>query len=194
MPARGAQIVRRNFRQYDRDNGQPGMIAPSTLGWSAAGTATAASTGRIARVVPSRNMTVVNLGFWVSAWTAGDTANPNVDLCIYNAALTTKLATTGATASKLNSVGRKTVPLTSSLAVSAGIAYYVGMTVGTLGTSTVSLLTAAFGNVGALQLFGATAGLIEGDANAAAGTTMPSTWGAPSLSSSIAAMIVLLET
>lgn len=156
-------VVRRNFRQYDKDNKQAGMIAPSGLGWTPSGTAIAANAGRISRFVPSRNMTIISIAYSVQAWAAGDTADPAVDVGIYNAALTSKLASSGATAGKIATVGAKNVLLSASLALTAGTVYYAALSVGALGTSTVSINCGTYLSTGAHTLFGATAGLLEVD-------------------------------
>lgn len=146
---------------FDKSNGQAGMYAPSGMFWLPSAFAVAANAGKIARFVPSRNMTITNIAFAVTAVTIGDTANPNVDVGIYTAALA-KIVTSGATAGKLTTTGVKQVTITTT-ALTAGTVYYAGISVGAIGTTTASIMGVSPASLSTAQLFGATAGLCELD-------------------------------
>lgn len=118
---------------YDRDNGQAGIIAPQTPGCFRTLVGLVSSRASIGRFVPSRNMTITTAAFTVTTFSAAD------DACcigVFNAGLTTLLATTGSTTGKLNTaIGVKTIPLAVSL--TAGVTYHVGFSVGVLGGAPV---------------------------------------------------------
>lgn len=164
------QIVRRNFRQYDRDNGQVGMYAPSSPCFLPGALTLVANQGRASRFVPSRNMTVTKIAFAVT--TAAGSDDP-VDVGIYSAA-GAKLVSTGATTGQLNTIGPKSLTVTATTLV-ARTAYYVALSCGAIGTTAAIVIGASAAGIQAAQLFGTTIGLVEVDA-ASSVHPLPSTW------------------
>lgn len=122
--------------QYDRDFGQAGVFAPNEpLGFA---TRTGSSNvAFLSRVHISRPMTIASVSFNVTAWSAGDTADPACDVGIYNTS-GTRLGSAGATTGKLNSTGMKTVSLSANVPLTPGV-YYVALSFGSLGTSSVTV-------------------------------------------------------
>src|SRR6185369_11177446 len=90
--------------------------ALGTLGTSVA-TALAADRVYITKFIPSANVTVAT-----AAWNCATSAG-NLDLGIYNEALSSKLGSTGAFASP--GTGKRTQALTGSVALTAGTVYYL---------------------------------------------------------------------
>ncbi len=104
-------------------NGQAGIIVPSALGWI--GLASGGFTANriaISRFVAPKDFTVTSVKFRTN--TAG---TGNVDVGIYDAAGTTKLKSSGSTASKKGANTTQTVALTSTLAITAGTIYHVAL-------------------------------------------------------------------
>ena len=113
--------------------------------------------GYFVRFTPIRSLTVTAIGFYV---TTADGSNTNCDVGLYSAA-GAKLVSAGATASKLNSTGVKSVTVTGQ-ALTAGTVYYAGFSAAAAGAS---LLAAGGGGGGSLpnvvDVFGATLGVKE---------------------------------
>jgi hypothetical protein len=151
----------RTTRRTNTNNGRLGAFAPSAPGWTGAVGAVSANNGRISRFVPTRNMRVKGIGFHVST-AAG--ANDNFDVGIYDSALA-KIVSSGATAGKLNSTGKKRIDITETTLI-AGQAYYIAGSVGTLGGTAAQIAQANFTQAFVAAFFGATAGLVEADAAA----------------------------
>jgi hypothetical protein len=112
--------------------------------------------------IPTRDIIVRSLGFFVTAWTAGDTADPPVDVVLYDATWA-RIADTGATSGKLNATGAKSIAITP-VTLRAGKVYYFGLGVGPLGTSTVTLAAVTPGSAQVNQAWGTTAGQLLCDA------------------------------
>lgn len=136
----------------DREQMLPGIVPTPT----AAGTAALSMTANRAwfcRFVPSRDMTITKAAVHLSTAAGSDDA---VDIGIYEVSGTTlsRLVSSGATTSKLNSTpGVITVNLASTTLRTNKI-YYVGMSVGTIG-STAAAVIAHSGLAGGFgQLFG----------------------------------------
>lgn len=147
------------FRQYDRDNGQPGIIAPATTHGFTQTVLLTASRGYYGRFVPSRPMRIVSMSFVVTSFATNDDA---CDVGIFNSALDTLLGSAGATTGKLNATtGVKTCTLTSPVNLSAGAVYYAGFSVGTVGGTAATVETVSTGSSIGNDIFGATAGLRE---------------------------------
>lgn len=144
------ELIRRNFRQYDRDQGETGILAPSCPGYSRSNLTLVANQAQIGRFVPSRPMSIALISFAVSTAAGSDDA---CDVGIYNSALTTKIASAGATTGKLNGTGVKTIAVVASL--QAGTVYYAALSCGAIGTTAAIIGGGAFtvANYGAL--FGA---------------------------------------
>lgn len=143
--------------QYDKDNGNAGLLVPTSRGWAFNTRSLTANRCYYQRFVPSRNMTIVSAAIDVTV-AAG--ANDDCAVAIYSSG-GTRLATSGAVASKLNSTGVKTVSLSASLTVIAGTVYYLAFSVGTFGGTGASVLGCGFSDVNGTSLFGSTMGLME---------------------------------
>lgn len=140
----------------DRDNGQPGIIAPSTIGWSPAAVGLVANQAFLVRFVPSRKMVASLVAFGVSTAAGADDA---IDAGIYDAALN-RLVSAGATTGKVNATGVKTVNLTPT-ALTPGSVYYAALSCGTLGGTAASLRAANFADSTVAQLYGAAVPFME---------------------------------
>lgn len=106
----------------DRDNGQAGILAPSANRFGLAATALVANQAYLLRFVPSRAMAISKLAFRVT--TASGTNDP-VDVGIYDAA-GTRVVSSGATTSLLNSTGTKTATVATTV-LTAGSVYYAAL-------------------------------------------------------------------
>ncbi len=161
------------YPAYDKDTAHAGFLCIPPGGASTT-QAAASNAGRVCMFIPSRDMVVRKLGFGVTAWALGDTANPTVDVAIYDDAWA-RLVSTGATAGLLNAVGAKSVAIAPTV-LRAGKVYYLGLSVGALGTSTVTLAAITPGAAQTNQMFGAGAGQILCDAVAAGVHPLPNPW------------------
>lgn len=117
----------------DYDRGYGGVVAPDFVGGMAAVTLSA-NVAYWVRFRASRAMTVTAIRFIVST-AAG--SNDNVDVGIYNGTTRAKIVSAGATAGKLNATGPQSVAISTSL--TAGTAYYAGISCGAIGTSAAIL-------------------------------------------------------
>lgn len=162
-----ADIVRRNFRQYDKDDGQAGMFAPSGNGWNFTTSALTAGRAYLVRFVPSRPMTIASVEFIVT--TLG--ADVACDVGIYDAAYNRVAASTAA-ASRLNTTGIKNISLASAYTVAPSTVYYAAFSSDTGSTATLTFATA--NNSFVPQAFGTTAGKVLFDYQASS-HPLPST-------------------
>lgn len=114
------------------DQGIPNaVLAPSLLMTTTSITATSGQFQGATWVAP-RNMTIIKVSFTVSA---ANTADDPFEWGIWNSAMTAKLLTTGSLTGAssnvagggLNSTGRKTITLASSVSVTAGTMYQLGL-------------------------------------------------------------------
>lgn len=160
MPLFDDAITRQSFRQYDKDNGQAGMYAPSAPGWNTTNTAPTASRATFARFVPSRDMTVASIAFHVI--TLG--ADVACDVGIYDSALNRMAVSTAATG-RLASIGVKNIALTTPVALNARSIYYAAFSADA--GSTAILTFAQYTGAGTASMFGTTAGIVEIDFKAA---------------------------
>lgn len=151
-------LVRRNFRRYDRDNGQAGIVAPTHGLGSNSAIVVTASRGYIARFTPSRPMTITSISFVLTTASSTDDA---CDVGIFSGDLATKLVSAGATSGKLNgTLGLQTIPVTATT-LAAGQVYYAAFSIGTIGGTVPQFAMSSFASTGMAVAFGATAGLIE---------------------------------
>jgi hypothetical protein len=142
-------------RPYDADDGQAGMVTPSSRGWQYLTSALSANQARVGRFRPSRTMTIGSIAFVVT--TASGT-NDSVDVGIYTADLATKIVSSGATAGLLNNgTGVKSVAITATT-LTAGVVYYAALAVSATGGT---LSSAAYTTTDNVSGFGATPGLME---------------------------------
>ena len=163
----GPEIVRRNFRQYDRDLGLTGLFAPNPLYAGTANTILTASTLYVARFIPSRPFNAALIAYVVTSFA---TADDNVDVGIFNSA-GTRLVSSGATAGKLNtSNGVKTVSFTAT-PLAAGVVYYAALACGTVGGTAATLSMHNAATAGS-QFFGSSMPNI-GQGTYAANPTLP---------------------
>lgn len=152
-------VTARNFRRYDRDNGQAGMIAPSTGGiYAAQGSiALTASRAYLARFVPSRTFSATVIAFVCSTAAGADDA---VDVGLYDSAYG-RLVSAGATTGKLTGTGLKTVTVAATT-LQAGNVYYAAFSVGTFGgTAGQVLMTNLAASSAPVDFFGSGAGVRE---------------------------------
>lgn len=141
------------FNRSDRDNGQAGILAPTSIGWAGStATALTASQATFVRFVPSRIMNIVGAQFHTSTAAGADDA---CDVGIYNSDMSSRLASAGATTGKLNGTGVKSVTFTAPVALDAGTVYYAAFSSGTQGGTAGNVLRAAWSGSLA-QLFAAT--------------------------------------
>lgn len=139
------------------ENGQAGIIAPSGIGWSPGGVGLSANTAYLARFVPAKSRTITKLAFVVSAAASADDA---CSVAIYDSSLT-RLAVSATTLGKLNTVGIKTVDLTSPLNIEAKAVYYAAFSVGAFGGTGATLRFASWASADVPALFGTAAGVCE---------------------------------
>jgi hypothetical protein len=145
-------VLTQNATLYtDRDNGQPGMLAPADAR-AASTLALTANTAYLARFVPSRKFSITMIAFAVT--TASGTDDP-VDVGIYDSSLA-KIVSSGATTGKLNSTGVKTVTITTTTLL-PGVVYYAVIAA----NSTATLASSSAPSVGAASLFGSAAPQVE---------------------------------
>lgn len=144
----------------------------------------------LARFTVPRAMTIVSGGFAVTS-AAG--SNDNVMIGIYDSTCANLLASSTATASKLNGTGNKIVSLQASVTLTPGNVYYSAF-VGAVATSAASIAVTSLGDTRAGLLFagleGATASgptaevmLVSG-----ASVTLPTPVGTTANSASAAAI------
>ena len=138
------------------NDGQAGMYAPGAPGWTNAGFGPSANTAYFLRVVPSRQMTITSIAYGV---TVAATVDDACDVGIYDATLT-RLVSAGAAAGRMNSTGIKNIAITATT-LAAGSAYYAAYSYGAIGGVVGQVSGGNYGALEKVQLFGATAGLIE---------------------------------
>lgn len=156
------------------DGKQVGVYAPSDIHAGFAALTLVAAQAQFVRFVPKRDMTVTMLAFNVST-AAG--ANDNVDVGIYNSALT-RLASSGLVAGQVNATGVKTVNLSASVVLRAGTVYYAALLVPAFGGTAPAVGGVSLGATNNVGLFGLTAGLVELLHVAAAGASLGASYGA----------------
>ncbi len=137
--------------QYDKDEGQPGLVVPTGNAWGITRASLVASKAYWIRFRTSRAMNIVNVKFSVTTAAASD---DQCDIQIWDAACTTKLASTGLTSGKLNSTtGTKSIPL--SISLTANTTYYAVFGTSTFGGSAANLALADWNLVsGFARIFG----------------------------------------
>lgn len=138
------QIVRRNFRQYDRDQGHAGILFPTGPGW-AYGTPVVGtgSRGWVARGVPSRSMRIAAITFQT---TLAATTDDPCAVAIYDSTIgaSAPIVTSGAVTGKLNAVaGVQSVSITPTT-LAAGKVYYAAFSYGAVGGTAATLVIGTF--------------------------------------------------
>lgn len=105
--------------------GFPGILAPppAVLPPSYGLTTLTANRAQFSRFVAPKNMTLTGITFEV---TTADAGNPNVDVGVFTTA-GTMLASSGATAGKLNAIGDPIVSFTAPLAVTKGTHFWAAL-------------------------------------------------------------------
>lgn len=156
-------ITRRNFRQYDRDHRQAGIVVPCGPGpgYNRATLALTASRGYYTRFVPTRPMRIVSMSFVTTVLAGADDA---CDVGIFDSTLTTLLGSSGATSGKLNASTAvpQNIALQAPVILAAGTVYYAAFSVGTFGGTAAQLEVAGVSTSAAgVDMFGNTAGLKE---------------------------------
>lgn len=148
----GPEVIRRNFRQYDKDDGQAGVVAPTQNGNETLNLTMVASTAWFSRFTVSRPMTITLISFGVSTAAGADDA---CDVGIYtpSGADLTRVVSAGATTGKLNATGIKTVAITATTLVPRQV-YYAGFSCGALGGTAAIIGGATFGASNYNGLFG----------------------------------------
>lgn len=165
----GPEITRRlSTRVYDATRNQNGMWCVPNMGYVFGSVVAGASAYRLARFVPSRNMTIVKIGF---ATTLAATNNDNIDVGLYDS-VGNRLVSSGATAGKANATaGPQTISVTSTQ-LAAGQVYYAGLAYGAVGGTAATLVTMTPNQNVLTTMFGAGAGALE-ISSAPAGATLP---------------------
>ena len=142
---------------YDRDNGQTGLIAPTSRVLTTATLAlSSGNAGRawIARIVPSRAMSITKITFIT---TVAASLADECCVALYSAAYD-RLVTSGAVTNKLNaSAGVQDITITST-PLTAGTPYYVAFSYGTV-TGTAATVAAVAFQSNQSDIFGTTGGL-----------------------------------
>lgn len=132
----------------ERQQGQPGIIAPSDQGWVAV-SQVAANQTYVSRFVPDRDMSVIEVTINV---TTAATVNDSIDVGIYDSG-GNKVASTGATAGIVNVAGVRTIPLACQL--TRGKVYYAALSYGAVGGVAATIQMANFNATNNSTLFGA---------------------------------------
>lgn len=140
---------------YGQERGQTGLLAPQVDNTGQAALLLVAKRAYAARFVPSRDMTITKIAYVVSV---AATNNDSVDVGIYNAALTTRLVSSGETAGQLNGLGVRTITVTST-PLTAGTVYYAALVCGAVGGTAASVAGTSFIAAGFGNIFGSTAGI-----------------------------------
>jgi hypothetical protein len=111
-----------NMEGFSGFNGQNGVLAPTTRGWTGLLQAASALTAIGSRFVAPRAMAVTHLSFAVST---NGSAGHTVDGAIYSSDGQTKLGSTGSLDLVVNTTGAKRIPLTATVQLKAGVTYYI---------------------------------------------------------------------
>ncbi len=170
------------IKARDEGPGQAGVyVEPPGFNGVVTTQAGSSNNGRVVRFKPPYDMVVPKIGFGVSAWTVGDTADPAMSVAVYSAAWA-RLGASGAVTGKLNSIGAKSVTLGTPVTLYADQIYYIGLSIGALGTSTVTLAAISAASNPANQAFGTGAGDVQID-SASSVHPLPDPWVAGGTSS-----------
>lgn len=140
----------------DRDNGQAGLLAPTSGAVGPTAVTLVANQAFVVRFVPSRDMTITKIGFVVS--TAASIDDP-VDVGIFDATLA-RLVSLGATLGLLNSLGVKAPAIAATL-LRAGTVYYAALSCGAIGGTAAQVLGAQFSIANFASIFGASPPQVE---------------------------------
>ena len=128
-----------------------GFLAPNQPLGTVAFTLTASRT-YYCKFVATRSMNTTSIGFNLST-AAG--SNDNVDVGIINATTLARVASSGATAGKLNgSLTKTTVPLVAAL--TAGTVYYAAISCGAIGSTAAAITGVQFTTANFTKLLGLT--------------------------------------
>lgn len=183
------ELTRRNFRQYDRDDGQSGILAPNDPGVSAGSLTAVTTNAYFSRFVPSRSMTIVNIAFAVT--TAASVDDPcDVGIYTVSGANLTRVVSAGATSGKLNAGGRQSIAITATT-LAAGTVYYAGISFGTIGGTAAVVGGANLGGSAQNTLLGTALPSIVGVAKAAS-HPLPASVVSPAVTT-ISARLALME-
>lgn len=170
----------------DADDGLPGYLAPSFRGCSTGTLTLVANRSYFARFCPTRAATVTAINFMV---TTAASANDNVDVGIYNATTLARVASSGATASKLNATGPQSVALSASL--TAGQPYFAAIACGTLGGTAAIVVSGTVTTANAARLFGNTPVDAYTSCHVDSQHPLPSTSGAVTVNASVPFLAVV---
>ncbi len=154
--APAAVTFARGQRAAIKDNGQAGCLTGLNTGTGMAAANIVANRAIWVRWVAPRDMIVTKIAFGVAT---AATNNDSIDVGIASTA-GVLLGSTGSTAGLVNSTGAKAPSLPASVAVKAGVTYYVGLAYGAIGGTAANLL-GFNGATANATLFGSTVGLIE---------------------------------
>lgn len=144
-----------DLRIEDRDNGQSGMIAPSSRGWFFSSVGLAANRGYIARLAPSRDLAITRISFVVTGAAGADDA---CEVAILDGS-TNRIVSSGARTGLLNSLGPKTIRIPRT-ALAKGTVYYPMLS---SVSATAVLLAAAYFSANAMRLFGSAGPQLDAD-------------------------------
>ena len=148
------EIIARTLQDYYQDSvGQyGGYIAPSVPHYGNTTITLTAGRSYYQRFVAARNTNTATISYVIQT-AAG--SNDNVDVGIYSATTLAKVASSGATASKLNGTATRT-SVTLVAALTAGTAYYAAISYGTAGSSAPILIGGQFTSANSPKLTGLT--------------------------------------
>lgn len=169
------------------ENGQPGLIAPTSRDYIKIGSSNAAQRCTLARFVPSRDLAVTKMAYLIS--TAGG-AGDNIDIGIYNSGLTTLLGSSGLVAPGHSTLGLKLVSLTATVNLTAGTVYYAAFNPNV----TAGAVHAAWYDPADRNFwFGTAIGTFETGFKDVGQNTLPASIATPTVSGAIAAIIAIRE-
>lgn len=163
------------LEDYDRDNGQAGILVPNypNLGPVGASAATILTANRkyAVRFVPSRDMRIITVGFCVQA-VEGSSGNSAMDCGILSGNGQTLLGSSGATTGIVNATGWRHLTLAAAVTLVAGTTYYAALATATSFTGTGAQILGLIPATSAGQPFGLSNGITELCIEASAGGTL----------------------
>lgn len=158
------------LRTLDRDNGQSGLLFPTSRGWTFNIYTLVNNRVVWARGVPSRDMLI--RAFLLTVITAAST-NDNIEIAVLDASLH-KLATTGVVAGKVNVAATAiSIPLTTPFLLQAGTVYHAAM-VSAVGGSAAAVAGVNYPHAHVAQVFGRANGVSDLGYQAASSPAIPS--------------------
>jgi hypothetical protein len=134
--------------QYDKDDGLPGLLIPTSRLFSGTGITPPANRAYVARFVPSRAMSITLAALAVNV---AATANDACDIGVYDAN-GNRLVSTGSTTGLLNVAALNTVAL--AIALAARAVYYAAFAYGAIGGTAATIIGVTWGAFHIERAFG----------------------------------------